>query len=121
MHYFLAFQILCGFFSAHVAGRKGRSRPRWWCVGALLPVVGVALALIVDQPRGYGPDLEAPATGGEALHRPRRCSGEFIPDCLGCPYFRRRLFGSDGADAVRGYCEFFARELLDEERSAASG
>jgi len=120
MHYFVAFQILCGFFAAYVAVRKGRSGLRWWCAGAFLPVVGVALALTVDRRRGSDTGEETSEDPQEPLRRPRRCSGQFIPDCLGCAHFRRRLFGSEAGETVRGYCEFYARELCDEERPAAS-
>ncbi|MFO8006485.1 MAG: hypothetical protein R6V05_01985 [Candidatus Brocadiia bacterium] len=120
MHYLVAFQILCGFFAAYVAVRKERSGLRWWCVGALLPAVGVALALMVDSASGSGPGDDTSGGPQEPLRRPRRCSGQFIPDCLGCAHFRRRLFGSEADEMVRGYCEFYARELCDEEHSAAS-
>ncbi len=116
MLYVFAFLAFCGFFCAHVAHRKGRNPWLWGAAGALLPVLGVALCLMASA---------APtpaATGREQVEarprqRPRRCCGEFIPDCRGCPYFRRPLFRHDASPDERGYCEFYDRNLVDRERS----
>ncbi len=124
MHYFIAFQILCGCFSAFVAGRKGRSRLAWWFVGAMLPLLGVVLSLIVleaptapSSSRGVGGAVSAQS---RARRRPKRCSKSYTPDCSGCPFFRRRLFDADRSEDKKGYCEFFNKELRDESKAKGS-
>jgi len=109
MEYLIAFQALCGCFSAYVAGRRGRSRLVWWFIGALLPVAGVLLSLTIRAARGAG--AQQRPTGGERRKRPRRCTGSFSPDCFGCAYFRRALFEADRPENKRGYCELFKRDL----------
>ncbi len=117
MQYFVIIQVLCGFFSAFVAGRKGRDRVRWWFIGALLPVVGVVLAVTAREVHDDVPaTLGAPASG-RALpkrHRPSRCCGSYIPDCLGCSYFRRQLFSAEHREGLKGRCDYFDRDLVDE-------
>ena len=49
MYYLIVGQMLCGFFSSFVAGRKGRNRIAWWFAGAHLPVLGVVLSLKVSE------------------------------------------------------------------------
>jgi hypothetical protein len=112
MHYLIVFQILCGFFAAYVASRKARSPVLWWFAGTFLPVVGVVWALLVSDAVPGG----APRTGGRSgpgrSKRPKRCCGEFLPDCRGCPHFRRRLFRSE-QDGDPGYCEFYEKTLSE--------
>ncbi len=117
MYYLVIIQVLCGSFSAFVAGRKGRDRVRWWFIGALLPVVGVALSLLAREVRDDVPaTLGAPAGGRqlEPRHRPSRCCGSYIPDCLGCTYFRRQLFSAEHREGLKGRCDYFDRQLVEE-------
>ncbi|NLW50120.1 MAG: hypothetical protein GXY85_04655 [Candidatus Brocadiaceae bacterium] len=112
MDYLIVTSALCGFFSAFVAGRKGRSPVAWWFVGALLPGVGCLLSLAVParaavQDDAPWPDAAPPA----ARRRPARCCGRFLPDCYGCPHFRRRLFAPEDGERSRGRCEFYGKEL----------
>ena len=122
MYYLLIIQVLCGCFSAFVASRKGRNRILWWFIGALLPVLGVVLSLKVREPADEGAPvpLGAPASADAAAeaadrrHRPSRCCGSYIPDCLGCSYFRRQLFAGEHRDGLKGRCGHFDKELRDE-------
>jgi len=121
MYYLIIIQVLCGCFSAFVAGRKGRDRLRWWLIGALLPVVGVVLSLKVGQAEAKAPvalgapaSPEAVAKAADPRHRPSRCCGSYIADCLGCPHFRRQLFTAEQRDGLKGRCEHFDRELVKE-------
>ncbi len=115
MHYVIVFQVLCGCLSAHVAGRKGRSRPAWWLMGALLPAFGLVLSFAVPPLEGAAPAAErAPARrASRPRKRPRRCCGSYIPDCLGCSYYRRLLFDPARAEGLKGHCEYFDRDLVD--------
>lgn len=113
MHYLIVFQVLCGFFAAHVASRNGRNAVGWWFAGALLPVLGVVAVMLAGRKEG-GTSMAGTSTGKDRRVRPSRCCGEFLPDCRGCPYFRRRLFRSEDGDAV-GYCTFYDR-ILRENR-----
>ncbi|MGD2175738.1 MAG: hypothetical protein PVJ27_10080 [Candidatus Brocadiaceae bacterium] len=119
MHYFFVIQLLCGFFAAYVAGGKGRSRLAWWFAGALLPIFGVALVLLVPPAGEAG--AAGPAGGSTPRQpvRPKRCCGRFIPDCLGCSYFRRNLFRSDASPGARGHCRYFGRDLVEGEEDGA--
>jgi hypothetical protein len=123
MDYVIVTLALCGFFSAYVAARKGRSPVAWWLVGALLPVIGVVLCLAVPPKAAADPQEEwapgAPAPH-HALRRPRRCCGYYIPDCCGCPYFRRHLFDSVRAERSKGRCEFFGKDLEEAPEGADS-
>ena len=117
MPYILAFQVFCGCFSAYVAAQKGRSAILWLLAGALLPVFGVVWILLLE---GRGKRPRTPSSGGRApskRRRPRRCSGEFTSDCLGCSYFRRRLFSVESSEDVRGYCGYYGKDLIDDARS----
>jgi hypothetical protein len=122
MYYLLIVQVLCGFFSAFVAGRKGRNRLLWWFIGALLPLLGVVLCLKVGEaadkgepvPLGAPASADAAAKAADRRRRPSRCCGSYIPDCLGCSYFRRQLFSGEQKDGLKGRCEHFDRELLEE-------
>jgi len=117
MYYFLIVQVLCGFFSAFVAARKGREPVRWWFVGALLPVVGVVLSLKAEEANADEPvTLGAPASPAKSKGRvrPSRCCRSYIPDCLGCPYFRRRLFSGEQRDGLKGRCQYFDIDLVEE-------
>ncbi len=113
MHYLIVFQVLCGFFAAHVASRNGRNPVGWWFAGALLPVLGVVAVMLTGR-KEDGTSTAGTSTGKDRRTRPSRCCGEFLPDCRGCPYFRRRLFRSEDGDAV-GYCTFYDR-ILRENR-----
>ncbi len=120
MRYLLIFQLLCGAFGAFVAGRKKRSRLAWGLIGALLPVAGVAWVMLIPE---RGAEWNAgPAAGPSPRRRerPKRCCGRFIPDCRGCPYFRRHLFRGDQEGPADGYCEFFDTELTDQTRRTSS-
>lgn len=122
MPYLVVVQILCGFFSAYVAGRKGRSRVAWWFIGALLPVAGVVLALLAgDKERSEGSAAAVTHAPSEAAlrrrRRPKRCCGSYIPDCLGCPYFRRPLFSQNPRPNLRGTCQYFGIDLVQESGS----
>lgn len=124
VHYFVVLQIICGFFSAFVAGRKGRRRATWWLIGALLPVVGVVLALLAEPVRSEAPGQagrrQQPAPS-RPRRRPTRCCGCYIPDCQGCPHFRRRLFASRQTSGDRGFCEYYNRDLVDAEQRDGAG
>jgi hypothetical protein len=116
-YYLIVLQVLCGCFSAFVAGRKGRDRRRWWLIGALLPVAGVVLSLRAGQAGPQEPaTLGAPASGRKLQrhHRPSRCCGSYIPDCLGCCYFRRQLFSAEHREGLKGRCDYFDRQLVEE-------
>lgn len=124
MYYLIAFQVLCGCFSAFVAGRKGRSRLAWWLMGALLPVFGVLLSLAAPAapgaPRSAAAATDTKREPSQTRKRPKRCCGSYIPDCFGCPFFRRQLFDSDRSEDKKGYCEFFGRELRDKSKRKGS-
>ena len=116
MAHVMVFQLLCGCFSAFVAGKKGRSRLAWFAVGLLVPIIGVALAWWVSPPQ---PSREVSGRGRVAgapvLRRPpKRCNGSYISDCLGCPHFAKPLFDATYSGPRRGQCELFGRELVDK-------
>ena len=115
MSYVIAFQVLCGFFSSYVAGRKGRARLRWWLVGALVPVFGVMLSLLApDAEAGSGPATVGGKEGRRrSRKRPKRCCGSYIPDCQGCSFFRRHLFDPDPSEDKKGYCRFYGKDLTE--------
>jgi len=118
MGYIVAFQLLCGLFASFVAARKRRSRLAWFAVGMLLPIVGVVLALKV---RHSSVRRKAPVGGVSPGRRaPNRCSGCYIPDCLGCPHFSRPLFDPSYGDSRRGHCKLFGRDLFDDAQKADS-
>ena len=114
MLHVLAFQIGCGAFTAFLAAREGRSRLAWFLVGMALPALGVVLALLVHRAgRRRGSPAERPQAPPRAVRRARRCTGEYIADCQGCPHFSRPLF-DDSYDGVRkGRCVLLHRELTD--------
>jgi len=89
MYYFLIVQVLCGFFSAFVAARKGP-----------------------DEPVTLGAPASPAKSKGRV--RPSRCCRSYIPDCLGCPYFRRRLFSGEQRDGLKGRCQYFDIDLVEE-------
>ncbi len=115
MYYLIAFQMLCGCFSTFVAARKGRNPILWWLVGALLPIFGVVLSLALtaaDRTRVSAGGREgAPEQARQGQRIPRRCCGSYIPDCLGCPFFRRQLFPAGRGEGTRGYCDHLHKEL----------
>jgi len=123
MNYLIVLFALCGFFSAYVAGRKGRNPLAWWFVGALLPVIGPILSLAVP-PKSLADRESARGPGGPARRRPpprpKRCCGEYMPDCRGCPYFRRQLFDPSRAERTKGRCEFFGKDLEEAPEGADS-
>jgi hypothetical protein len=118
MQYLIAFQLLCGCFSAFVAGRKGRNRLAWWVVGALVPVFGVLLSLMV--PEATGIPVVRPGRKRRERHprkppaRPKRCRDSYVPDCQGCPYFRRPLFDAERTAGKKGTCTFFGNDLVEQ-------
>jgi hypothetical protein len=121
MEYILAIQLLCGCFAAFAARRKGRSAVAWFAIGALLPVLGIVLALRAGRPRA--PRRAAPNGSREAdaaLRPPRRCEGTYIADCLGCPFFSRPLFDETYEGPNKGYCRRFRRVLSDEKGKKGS-
>jgi hypothetical protein len=123
MYYLIIVQIVCGFFSAFVAGRKGRNQVAWWFIGALVPVAGVVLSYLVSDIDAAEPLPQAGFPSKQASRRPerpKRCCGSYIPDCLGCPYFRRQLFSSERADGLRGHCEYFDKDLRDRRVEGGS-
>ncbi|MEF8788161.1 MAG: hypothetical protein V5A84_03745 [Planctomycetota bacterium] len=118
MVYLVAFQLLCGCFAGYVAAQKRRNWFWWFLVGTLVPVAGVLIALMVDSARaGRGGRSRGRSRdrGGEKLKRPKRCCGEYIPDCKGCPYFSRPLFDGSYRDEKKGYCKFFKKELIEKK------
>lgn len=125
MHYLIAFQVLCGCFSAFAAGRKGRRPAIWWFIGALIPVFGVVLSLAVPDSPASRP-ATATGAGGKTVRarraraKPKRCCGSYIPDCFGCPHFRRKLFDPSRSKGKKGYCEFFLKDLMDPSRERNS-
>jgi hypothetical protein len=122
MEYLIAFQLLCGCFAAFVAGRRSRSRAAWWFVGALLPVAGVVLALTASHPGAAGSSGPAHSASEprKPAGRPRRCCGSYIPDCLGCPYFRRPLFDGEGSSQKKGTCTLLGTDLTLEPQPRGS-
>ncbi len=120
MHYLIVFQILCGFFAAYVASRKARSPVLWWFAGSFLPVVGVVWVLLVSQAVPGGAPRTGGCSGPDRQKRPKRCCGEFLPDCRGCAYFRRRLFRSE-QEGDRGYCEFYQKTLSERGQGRNQG
>ena len=46
------------------------------------------------------------------MKRPKRCCGSYIPDCEGCPYFKKALFESSPNSVKKGECRFFNRDLV---------
>lgn len=117
MYYLMVCAVLCGLFSAFVAGRKGRNRIAWWFIGTLLPILGVVLSLTVAEKRAApsaGQGGRAGATTRRGRGKPKRCCGSYIPDCFGCPHFRRALFDPARAEDKKGYCGLFRRDLIAE-------
>ena len=117
MYYLIASQVLCGAFAAFAAGRKGRSRLGWFAVGLLVPVAGVVMAWCVPPVVSRG---QGRAARRAPRRPPRRCTGSYIPDCLGCRYFVRPLFDRSYSGPRKGRCERFDRELVDESESRES-
>lgn len=123
MYYLIVIQVFAGFFSAFVASRKGRNRFFWWTVGTFVPLLGVALALAVPRkaaPPSFGPARQTAAAGRSSRKRPKRCCGSYIPDCFGCPHFRRQLFGPDPAEEKKGYCTLFGKDLVAPHRESSA-
>jgi len=115
MYYAIVCAAVCGFFAAFVGGRKGRNRVAWWFIGALLPVLGVVLSLLVPEKRAAAVAVQPGATGGAGRpgrRKPKRCCGSYIPDCFGCLHFRRPLFEPVHAEDKKGYCELFRKDLM---------
>jgi hypothetical protein len=113
MYHLIAFQVFCGLFCAFLAARSGHSRLFWGLVGCLVPVAGVGLCLHETRRALRPPSQPAnriAGTGGDTRKRPERCCGRYIPECWGCPHFRRRLFGG-AAEGSKGRCAFFGRDL----------
>ncbi len=52
--------------------------------------------------------------------RPKRCCGSYIPDCEGCPFFQRPLFGEPQAKGRKGRCLFYKRDLKVESTGKRS-
>ena len=108
--------IVCAFASSHIAARKGRNTVHWWFIG-LVPIFGIMLALLMDTgaPGGVTRKKKGARKRKDALprKRPKRCCGSYIPECWGCPFFRRNLFDPDPHEGKRGYCEHFRRELTE--------
>lgn len=123
MDYIVVTLVLCGTFSAYVAARKGRSPLAWWFVGALLPIVGPVLSLAVPAKAARSSQessaREAPVPTSPP-RRPKRCCGCYIPDCCGCPYFRRQLFDMARTGRSKGRCEFFGKDLEETTENAGS-
>ena len=116
MSYLIAFQLLCGCFAGYVASQKGRNWFFWFLAGLVVPVLGVVLAVIVARPRRPSAEGERPRAGTEAARErrpPSRCCGSYIPDCQGCPYFRKPLFDPTYSGTRKGLCEFFHKELKE--------
>lgn len=118
----MAIQIIVGLFCGFMARRKARNGVAWGIAGVLVPVVPVVLIISLDPARQRPAGTENGPAGRGAPRmppaRPKRCCGRYIPDCRGCPYFRRALFrGEDRKQkGYRGHCEYFDRELFEEER-----
>jgi hypothetical protein len=119
MYYVVVLQILCGCFAAFVAARKGRSPLLWGLLGVVLPVVGVALALVLPTVQASAGSAGGGRTAQRRRVRPKRCRGSYIPDCFGCPHFRRVLFDAEPSAGKKGFCEFFAADLYEESGSGA--
>ncbi|MDP6107080.1 MAG: hypothetical protein QGI33_01420 [Candidatus Brocadiia bacterium] len=125
LEYLLAFQVFCGGFAAHLAAKQGSSRAVWFVVGMALPIAGVLLALVVARGPGASTGRVSPGLGArgkagpsQGRRRPKRCSGSYIADCQGCPYFRSRpLFDSSPEDAPKGHCHYFRKALSEENGS----
>jgi hypothetical protein len=123
MDYVIIALALCGFFSAYVAVRKGRNPVAWWLVGAFLPVVGPVLSLTVppklpaDEEEEWAPGAPVPH---RPVRRPKRCCGFYIPDCCGCPHFRRQLFDSTRTEHAKGRCDFYGKDLETSPENADS-
>ena len=116
LNYVMILMIVCAFASSRIAARKGHNATQWWVIG-LVPVFGVMLALMAYDaaPGQAAPRKRAARKAKDAplRKRPKRCCGHYIPECWGCPFFRRNLFVADPQEAKRGYCEHFKRELTD--------
>jgi len=121
MEYFVAFQLLCGCFAGFVASRKDRGWFVWFLLGTFVPVFGVIAALLANEPatepaeENWTQELER-KTKNRKLKPPKRCCGRYIPDCQGCPYFRKPLFDPTYSGSKKGYCELFEKELIDNQK-----
>ncbi|MFP4027987.1 MAG: hypothetical protein ACLFWL_09365 [Candidatus Brocadiia bacterium] len=121
MEYILAFQLLCGFFSAFLAVRKHRSLTGWFAIGLLVPVAGVIFAWVIgpyslkDSQKQSDMPTEKPAG-----KRPKRCCGYYVPDCQGCPYFEKPLFDKSFEGDRKGRCRFYGRVLEQNEEEKKS-
>jgi hypothetical protein len=117
--YLLVFQAFVGFFCSHIARTKRRNPVLWWTVGAFVPVVGLLVCLGV-RPASRRPTRQAtPQRRRRNAQRPAACTGSYIPECWGCPHFRRPLFDGDHAEGKVGHCAFYDRDLLRKERPRA--
>ncbi len=112
----MTLMIVGAFVSSHIAARKGRSAVHWWFIG-LVPVFGIMLALLMDTGAPAGVTRKERGgrrrKGAPPRKRPKRCCGSYIPECWGCPFFRRNLFDPDPHEGKRGYCEHFRHELTE--------
>lgn len=117
MEYLVAFQLLCGCFAGYVASHKKRNWFFWFLVGGAVPLLGVLAALMVEEPAEEEPGVPARGRNGSSGRErrpPSRCCGRYIPDCRGCPYFKRPLFDRTYSGARKGYCELFDKKLVEE-------
>lgn len=118
MEYAIAFQVLCGCFSAFVARRKNRDPVAWWFIGALLPVAGVVISVTV-APRP--PQAGRPGVRKAPPRRPSRCTREYTPVCPGCPFFRRSLFEAEAGENKKGYCAHYGKDLVSDSEPKQPG
>lgn len=120
MEYLVAFQLLCGCFAGYVASHKGRGWFAWFLLGALVPIAGVIAVLLVEEPSEEPPEEDWTDELKEARKRklkpPKRCCARYIPDCQGCPYFRKPLFDPTYTGSKKGYCELFEKELIEGQK-----
>jgi hypothetical protein len=112
----IAIQLFIAVFCAFLAARK-RRRPLVWGLVGMVPVLGVVAALLVPRAAPARHAGKGSPRQRSMPPRPKRCCGHYIPDCRGCPYFRRALFQSDRQkeDGRVGHCEFFDRDLYEQD------
>jgi hypothetical protein len=119
MYFFICVQLLCGLFACFVAKAKNRSATLWLLLGAILPILGVVIILILS-PKDAPLSEEKDSSEQKPKRRPKRCCGSYLPDCHGCPYFSRPLFDNSYNENKKGRCEFFGRDLYEEPEERKS-
>lgn len=85
--------VLFAFFPAIIAGRKGYSPVLWWCLGVLLPIVSILIAVVM--PPNAAASEQADISSGKLRPCPS-CAEPIRAEAIRC-----RFCGADVAHAPR--------------------